>query len=182
MADIQFAPTNMTAVNSPSPYVASASSYFGDGWNPSKAFDGNSTSFWASASTTTGWITIYVSTKYFLSNYSLQINPSGGEVGRAPKNWTFLGSSDGTNFTTLDTVTDQTGWSAGETRNFVCDLITGPFNYFRLNVTAINGGDLVQLAQMYLYGQLMAPPPKYIMDRGHNRLNMLPISLGRDNA
>jgi hypothetical protein len=62
------------------------------------------------------------------------------------------GSVDGTNFEILDTVTDSTSWSAGETRTFICDNFpAGSFNYFKLNITANNGGPWTEFTELYLY-------------------------------
>lgn len=40
-----------------------------------------------------------------------------------PKTWTLEGSNDDSSWTTISTVTGQTGWATGERRYFVCDFL-----------------------------------------------------------
>lgn len=73
---------------------------------------------------------------------------------RAPKNWTFEASNDGSSWDTLDTQTNQTGWdySRFECRMFLVSTITD-YRYFRVNITASNGDASYTLIQeVYLYG------------------------------
>lgn len=58
---------------------------------------------------------------------------------RTPRNWTFLGSNDGTNWTTLDTRTDWGPTGQYAYTLFVCS-VTGSYTHYRLNITA-NVGD-----------------------------------------
>lgn len=174
-----FAPHNMTSATNPAPYVISASSYFSS-LPPYKAFDNvvAANQYWVTNGISTGWLQIYVADLYQLDNYSIRVN-SIPEPNRAPKDWTMKGSIDGVNWDTLDTVTGQTTWTSGETRNFTCDVKGVGYSYFRLDVTANNGDAYLQCGEMYLYGDIMNAAPDYLMDRGRNRLNMLPISGGR---
>ena len=59
-------------------------------------------------------------------------------AGRSPKAWTFLGSNDGRNWTVLDTVTDETGWSStGEMRAYSFQNGTA-YQYYKYDCTALN--------------------------------------------
>ncbi len=59
-------------------------------------------------------------------------------AGRSPKAWTFQGSNDGSNWTVLDTVTDQTGWSStGEMREYSFQNGTA-YQYYKYDCTALN--------------------------------------------
>jgi hypothetical protein len=57
---------------------------------------------------------------------------------RAPKDWTFEGSNDGENWFVLDTRSGETGWTAGEVRDYrVANKIA--YEYYKFNCTANNG-------------------------------------------
>jgi hypothetical protein len=92
-----------------------------------------------------------------LGAYAIHLNPFS-ETARAPKDWTMEASNDGSSWTTLDTVTNETGWVNEETRTFVCDVVGGAYRYFRLNITANNGDSLTSVAEFYMYE---AAAPRY---------------------
>ena len=72
--------------------------------------------------------------------------------GRAPKAWAFLGSNDGTTWTTLDTQTSETGWAAnGESRYYQFANNTA-YSYYKFNCTALN--DEVSQQDTHLAGYL----------------------------
>jgi hypothetical protein len=154
MAD--FAPHTLTAPGSLYPYFASASSEFSGTFAAYKAFDGGvgAGQYWV-ANTSTGWLRLHVAPRLILNSYEVRVN-SVPEATRAPKDWTMEGSNDGSSWTTLDTVTNQTAWGSGETRAFTCDVATTAYHYFRLNITANNGDGLVQVAELYLYADTPA--------------------------
>jgi hypothetical protein len=86
-----------------------------------------------------GWLTDAASTGYLQYQFSVAVAltqygmvPWSQDVfpGRAPKTWTFEGANDGTNWTTLDTQIDFTGWIADTPHDF-------PFT----NATAWNEAD-----------------------------------------
>lgn len=178
-----FAPHNLTSNTPTAPYIISASTAYAS-LPPYKAFDNaiGGSGYFVTNAVSTGWIQIYFNGGYYtLNNYSIRVNTIP-EPNRAPKDWTMQGSVDGTTFTILDTVTNQTTWASGETRNFVCESyykVQG-YKYFRINVTANNGDSYLQFGEIYLYGDTWSPNSSLLMYRGHNRLNMLPISLGMD--
>ncbi len=65
---------------------------------------------------------------------------SGGGVSsadRSPKAWTFQASNDGENWTTLDTRTNETGWSAnGESRDYPFENDTA-YTYYKFDCTEL---------------------------------------------
>lgn len=69
----------------------------------------------------------------------------------SPRDWWLQGSNDNGTWTTLDVVEDQTGWSAGETRNYTLSN-TGSYRYYRLaNVGAKNdNSNWVRIAKLDL--------------------------------
>ena len=92
-------------------------------------------------------ITYQLNTPDIVGQYTLT---SGNDAsGRDPKTWTLNGSNDGTNWTTLDTKTNQTFASRGLTRLFSITNTTA-YRYYRLTITANNGDGLFQLAEWRL--------------------------------
>jgi hypothetical protein len=147
----EWAPHDLTSRSSHLPFEVLASSRFSATFDEYKAFEGNAGSgqYWV-ATTSTGWIQLHIATgdKQILASYDIKVNTIP-EPNRAPKDWTMKGSNDGSTWTVIDTVTNQTGWSSGESRNFVCDDVTTAYSYFRLDVTANNGDSLLEIAEIY---------------------------------
>ena len=132
------APHNMTSNNSPSPYVASASSEYYYGNEAYRAFDG-SNAVWGSIGTS-GWLKLDygsgnapVLIGYAIKSY---VDPDLQTV--MPKNWTFKGSNNGSSWTTLDTRTNVTGWTASAWKEFWFSNSTG-YRYYMIDITANNG-------------------------------------------
>ena len=150
------APHNMSGYSAPSPYQATASTEYA-GLQAYKAFENNvgANQYWLTNGAATGWLQIYIGTAntYTVSSYGIKVNTIP-EASRAPKNWTLLGSNNTTgSWTTLDTVSDQTGWTSGQLRTFTCANTTaGAFSYFRVDITSNNGdASYTQIAELYLY-------------------------------
>lgn len=98
-------PNNMTANNAPTPYQALAESEFSTSNKAYQAFDGLwESSVWASSvGHMPTWLIIDLGSAKLCCAYglrSLSVN--------YPKDWTFSGSNNGTDWTVLDTQTDQT--------------------------------------------------------------------------
>ena len=71
---------------------------------------------------------------------------------RAPKDWTFSGSNDGETWTTLDTQSDETGWSDNEFRYYHF-ANSDSYLYYKFNCTANNGAtDYMQIQEIEFYG------------------------------
>jgi alpha-L-fucosidase 2 len=133
-----------------------------------KAFDGSTSTKWFTGSGTgsTGWLQYSFGTgkKWVVTRYDLS---SANDVpARDPKDWQFLGSNDGTNWTVLDTRTGQSWASRYLTKQYSVTT-PGPYQYYRLNITANNGNNDIQLSEMalYAYGD-MAPSsaPVFLSD------------------
>ena len=73
-----------------------------------------------------------------------------GQSTRAPKNWTFKGSNDGSTFTTLDTQTNQS-FSSGERKTYNDFTNTTSYVFYRLDITANNGSTSVSIQEFELY-------------------------------
>jgi hypothetical protein len=127
----------------------SSSTQNSSSYSSSYAFDDSKSSAWRSFSnTTTEWITYYINPAQNVGSYYVQAlktitfwealagvtsNPNA-----APKNWTLRGSNNNSTWTTLDTVTNQTGWTTGEKRLYVPETF-GNYNFFRIDVSQVNG-------------------------------------------
>jgi hypothetical protein len=113
----------------------SSSSNF-SGEPPANAFDASASTFWDTNGTSSGWLQAQLSTAVALTTY--KITRRDDIPNRNPKTWTFKGSNDGTTFTTLDTQTNITWPTTGETKTFTFTNTTA-YLYYRLDVTANNG-------------------------------------------
>lgn len=137
------APHNMTSNNSPSPYVASASSeyYYGNLYEAYRAFDGTN-SVWGSNGTS-GWLKLDYGSENapVLIGYSIRSYNDTKFQNVMPKNWTFKGSNNDTDWTTLDTRTNITGWIASDWKEFWFSNSTG-YRYYMIDITANNGYSL----------------------------------------
>lgn len=81
-----------------------------------------------------------------------------GTLGRAPKNWAFMGSNDNTNWTTLDTHTNETGWKCPDARTFSFNNETS-YRYYKLAVSSAVDGDVwLELYQL----EYFTSPAEYL--------------------
>ena len=69
---------------------------------------------------------------------------------QSPSAFTISGSNDGTTWTTLDTESDVTGWTANKFRTFQFDN-SAPYLKYRLEVTAAQGGSRMTITEIELY-------------------------------
>jgi glucose/arabinose dehydrogenase len=124
----------------------------------SKLIDNNSLTKWLTFNPT-GWAAYKLTTPAAISSYSL--TSANDFAGRDPKNWTLQGSNDGTNWTDIDSRTNETFPERFQTRKFVFANSTVYSNY-RLNITANAGDPIIQLADLALYraGANTPPPPE----------------------
>ncbi len=70
---------------------------------------------------------------------------------RDPNSWTFEGSNDGSNWTTLDTQSGQSFASRFQTNTYNISNSTA-YRIYRLNITANHGDSSTQLSEMAMYG------------------------------
>ncbi len=111
----------MTSYTTPSG-VASASSTLDTNQVAWKAFDHNSTDYnfgWQSSKYSfPNWLMYEFTSAKKITKYSITSSTNGNSVG-APKNWTFEGSNDGTNWTVLDNRTNEPSWTELEKRSYL---------------------------------------------------------------
>ncbi|HBU84057.1 MAG TPA: hypothetical protein DEF35_20800 [Paenibacillus sp.] len=132
------------------------------------AFDQNyasTSSAWTTNAVTTGWISYQFTRQLFIGKYA--IYPQQSALTRAPKNWTFEGSNDGTTWTILDTQSNVTTWVNSTRKEFIV-LSPKLFNTYRLNITANNGdsqylsiGEFEMFELTYAYKFLISSEDKY---------------------
>jgi hypothetical protein len=140
----------MTSNTAPSGVVSASSvnSNAPTAFDAYKAFDGSTTTNWYADSNADEWLKYQFTTATQINFYSIYFSSSSTTI--APKDWTFEGSNDDTNWTTLDTVTNETSWS-GETRYFVFSNSTN-YTYYRINISANNGdATFVGLGELKMY-------------------------------
>ena len=156
------APHNMTSNNSPSPYVASANNEL-EGKAAYRAFDG-SNSVWGSSGTS-GWLKLDygAGNAPVLIGYAIKSYEDPAFQNVMPKNWTFKGSNNDTDWTTLDTRTNITGWTASAWKEFWFSNSTG-YRYYMIDISANNGYALcTYIAEMRHFTS-----PHRILDRPGN--------------
>ena len=124
----------MTSNTAPSG-VASASTEDSAGFAAWKAMDKNTETFWnTTANTNTGWLKYQFAAAKIICQYTIM---GFVDATYSPKTWTFDGSNDNTDWTTIDTQTNI-AFASNEKKTFVCANST-PYLYYRLNIT-VNGG------------------------------------------
>jgi hypothetical protein len=148
-----FAPHNLTSNTSGNiRFTANSDTAYSGSYAAWRAFDGNNAGFWL-ASANVGILYLYSpSARYTLASYQIKAT-TGDFLTRLPKNWTLDASNDGVTWDTLDTRTNIS-WTDGQLQSFTCAVTGSYYSIFRLNVTAINTGDRVAVAELYLIGDV----------------------------
>jgi hypothetical protein len=97
----------------------------------------------------TTWVVYKLANPGTATQYAIT---SGNDAdGRDPKDWVFEGSNDSTTWVTLNTQANQVFTGRQKKRTFVFPNTT-PYKYYRLNITANNGDDLIQFSELEIYG------------------------------
>jgi hypothetical protein len=112
------------------------------------AFDSNLTAGFSNTSVNTGTLRLQLPSAETIHKYVVWPK---AEVGKRPKSWTIEGSQDAVTWTTIHTVTDSPPSLSGDAHE-----ITSPaaYVYYRINVTANNGGTGLEIAELALYGDV----------------------------
>lgn len=143
------APT-MTSAITPEPFVVNSSSFYPswDGW---KVFDKVvNADLGFSGTTKPAWVQIDIVTTRLINSFSIRSRGLSQWQTQSPKDFTLQASNDGSNFTTIATVTNQTGWLAFERRVFPVDAGGVAYRYFKINFTANNGETNTSLSEIEL--------------------------------
>ncbi|RLD41470.1 MAG: hypothetical protein DRI89_09720 [Bacteroidetes bacterium] len=115
---------------------ASAMEYQGS-YVPAHAFDDDQISLWRNNGSMPVWVRYDLSDGNEKAIARYRMYWSGGNVTYTPKDWQFQASDDGTNWTTLDSRSNES-WNSGEWRAFTFSNTT-PYRYYQINITANNG-------------------------------------------
>ncbi|MBQ3565010.1 MAG: discoidin domain-containing protein, partial [Alphaproteobacteria bacterium] len=129
-------------------YEVSASSQYNGDHSVLYAFDGNTSTRWATidGDTVGGWIQVKFPTETLCTAAWLTAR-NDSSYGQAPSAFKILGSVDGENFDTIKTIANQE-WTQGEQKIF--DFYnTIPYLYYRIEaVTIQNGGSYFGLSEV----------------------------------
>jgi predicted alpha-1,2-mannosidase len=119
-----------------------------------QAFDGDKGTKWLTFATT-GWLQAQLKQPQKVTNYA--VTSGNDEPGRDPRDWELLGSNDGTTWDVVDAQTGQSFAQRGQTRDFpVAD--PKAYLYYRFNVSANSGADIVQLGELELADPAVPTP------------------------
>jgi hypothetical protein len=112
------------------------------------AFDSNLTAGFETTSSTTGTLRIQLPSAETIHKYVVW--PKAAD-GNRPKSWTIEGSQDAATWYTIHTVTDSPPSLSGDVYE-----ISSPaaYVYYRINVSANNGGTGLEIAELALYGDV----------------------------
>lgn len=92
--------------------------------------------------------TFYIQLKFLKPQHvtSYTLTSANDAPERDPKSWVISASEDGKTWVDLDTRTDESFASRGETKNYE---FTNPksYNYYKISITANGGASLFQLAE-----------------------------------
>jgi len=111
--------------------------------------DGLASSKWL-AFAKTAWVQYELSEPQSVSRYTLTSGDDASE--RDPKDFRLQGSNDASTWTALDTQTGQSFAGRGETTSYPLSAPSEAYQYYRLDITANQSGDLIQLAGWELIG------------------------------
>ena len=121
--------------------------------NARRAFDQNSATQWFYTGKT-GWLQYDLGHGAAIQRYT--VISSTDKVERDPKDWQLQGSSDGINWTTLDTQSNQVFAQRLQLKGYTVES-PAEYRYYRLNVTSNNGdATFTDLAE---FGLFAASPP-----------------------
>ena len=155
-ASVTFTPTWLPPINT-NPFsmvgvIATASTFLTSEWAPIYALDNIPPDWntpgddaWA-ASGIIDWLQGQFPSQQFTSGYKITARNLQG-VTQAPRDWTFLGSNDGTAWTTLDTRTGES-FGAEQEKSYTFTRSSIAYAYYRISVSANNGGSVTAIAQL----------------------------------
>jgi hypothetical protein len=137
------------------------------------AFDGNPGSKWFNNNVApTGWIQYDFGANNAQVVKRYTITSANDVPARDPKDWSFLGSQDGSTWTTLNSQSGQTFANRYQVNTYAIGNTTA-YRYYRLNITANSGEAGVQLSELGLWGSSgrTLPDGRYILvSRNSNKV------------
>jgi hypothetical protein len=128
--------------------TATADSNYGS-QTPSLAFDGNNATYWESnQGTGNRWLKYQFASPVAVLEYVIRNGPFAVE---GPSSWTLQYSDDNSTWHDADTRHQQAAWTANETRTFTLDADATNTLYWRLNITASDGGTYACIREMEMH-------------------------------
>jgi hypothetical protein len=94
-----------------------------------------------------GWVQFRANSAAVVKSYT--ITSANDVPSRDPRNWTLQGSNNGTSWTTLDTRTNQSFASRFLKKTYTFTN-SNSYSYYRLNVSAVQSGSIMQMAEWEL--------------------------------
>ena len=126
-------------------------------------------------STATAAIQLHMPQKIKLTKYAMYSRNFTGEYNYAPRDWKVYGSNDKTNWTELDSQTNETVTAWGSQldhrdtkREYTVSGNTKYFSSYKLDVTANGGGSFVVISQIEYYGD----EEGFLSDDGFGKLTL----------
>lgn len=117
-----------------------------------KAFDRMETTAWStSGASASAWLQYqFNGPSWAITRYKLVSSP--GDAGADPRDWQLLGSNNGSDWTVLDSRTNEVFTTRTQAKRYTFSNTT-PYRFYRLNVTATAGGNGsgVRLAEFQLW-------------------------------
>lgn len=98
------------------------------------------------------WIQYAAKARYKLTSYSL--SSANDEQGRDPESWTLYGSENGTDWSAIDSQSEQMFALRNSTQIYSCTPDVA-YSYFKLHITGNNGDSHTQIAEWQLFGELV---------------------------
>ena len=140
------------------------------GEGAAKAFDGNAGTKWLCA--TQSWLQYDFGPGVAQTIKRYDITSANDVPARDPRDWQLQGSNNGSSWTAVDTRTAQASFpNRYQTMSFNV-ASPGAYRYYRLNVTANNGGGGTQIAELAMFSDVgrTIPDGTYrVFSRGSNK-------------
>ena len=133
-------------------YDSSSDGY--DGETASNLFDGNTSTKWcysAPSTSKSAWVVFKASQKCRLKGYTITTaNDNTSSKGRNPKDWIIYGSNDKSEWTKLDSVSNDTKLQDENFTPYEYTLATGiatKYEYYKWEITANQGASVFQVSE-----------------------------------
>ncbi|WP_244552168.1 discoidin domain-containing protein [Paenibacillus sp. ov031] len=101
---------------------------------------------WISATMMSGWIGFDFNSPIIIDRYTIT-GRSDANYTMSPKDWTFEGSNDGTNWTVLDTRRNVIDWNTTQTRSFIIGN-KAKYKMYRINAVNNNSSNGVLIKEI----------------------------------
>lgn len=148
-AAVRVSPNAMTSNVLPAPYVASASTTLGAGYEAYRSFNSTANLYWHSSTTVPQWVKIDLGSGLAATSYTVQSRTD--TVTNQPKAWTLEGSNNDSTWTVADTRTAQPTVAAGALIGTYTMATPGTYRYWRWTFTTALGSSFVDCGNLALY-------------------------------